>query len=133
MPFPKTAAGDPGTSIALIEKALFLAGFTLIDAGDDTVEVIGLGKPVRAEGLPLYTKPDELPRGERVFSYACKLEHRNGLEIAGVLQQYIPVGNATAFNADKAGRMLIVTGRTSVVRVVIRLVAMLDVPAETAR
>ncbi len=57
---------------ARIEKALFLDGFSLIDAGDDTVLVLGLGMSVRGHGVPVYTDPAEFPKAERVFSYFTK-------------------------------------------------------------
>ena len=114
--------------IELIEKTLFLNGFTLVDAGDDVVAVLGLGKPVPTVGLPLYAKPEEMPGGQRVFSYLFKLEHRDPREIAGLLSQYLPPSNGMAFTPDRGSRTLIVTGQTSIVRNVIKLMAMLDVP-----
>ena len=116
--------------VELIEKALFLNGFKLVEIGDDVVAVIGLGKPVRNVGVPLYTKPEEIPGGQRVFSYLFKLEHGNAQEVAGFLTQYIPPDAATAFTPDKGSNTLLATGQTSVIRSVIRLVAALDVPAD---
>ena len=113
----------------LIERALFLNNYTLVDADKDTVVVLGPGKNPRSVGIPLYTKPEELPSGERVFSYLFKLEHCDPIETAGLLQQYIPPGNDVNFTAAERSHGMIVTGRTSVMRVVIRLVATFDAAA----
>ena len=116
----------------LIGKALFLNGYALVDADKDTVVLLGPGKNPRSVGVPLYTKPDELPVEERVFSYLFKLEHRDAIEIAATLQQFIPPGNDVNFTADVHGHTVIATGPTSVVRVVIKLVATMDAPGKTA-
>ncbi len=116
--------------VELIEKILFLNGFALVDVGDDVVAVLGLGKSVRSVGVPLYTKPEELPTGQRVFSYLFKLAHRDPVEVAALLAQYIPPNISTGFAPDRASQSLIVTGQTSVIRQLIKLVAALDVPRE---
>lgn len=75
-------AGPP-QRINLIEKKLFLSGYSLVDADADTVTVLGPSKIPRSVGRPLYTRPKDLPAGERVFSYACKLEYCDAIEMAG--------------------------------------------------
>ncbi len=117
---------DPQRKARLIEQTLFLNNYTLIDADKDTVIVLGPGKNPRSVGLPLYMKPEELPSGERVFSYLFKLEHLDPIEVAGVLQQLIPPGNEVNFTAVEKSHLVIATGRTSVLRTVIRLVAAFD-------
>jgi general secretion pathway protein D len=112
----------------LIEKAFYVNGFTLIDSGSDAVAVLGLGKPARGFGAPLYSKPEELPQGERVFSYLLKLQHANAQEMVGFLQQYIPPTNNISFTPSQNAQAIVVTGPTSIVRNVIQLVAALDVP-----
>ena len=114
--------------IELIEKTLFLSGYSLIDVGDGMVAAVGLGKSVRNLGLPLYTKPEELPHGERVFSYLFKLEHRDPVEVLALLSQYLPPAIITSFAADRAGRTIIATAPTSAMRNLIKLVSAMDVP-----
>ena len=55
--FVASADENVDRKVELIEKTLFLNGFTLIDVGDDVIAVMGPGKPVRSLALPLYTKP----------------------------------------------------------------------------
>ena len=116
----------------LIEKAIFLNGFCMYDAEDHVVVVLGLGKQPRNQRLPVYTKPEELPSRERVFSYLFRLEHRSAQHLAAVLQQYSPPVNTVAITADEEAHVILVTGTTSVVRRFIKLVPLLDVPAAPA-
>lgn len=118
---------SPESGAALIEKALFINGFSLIDAGDDTVLAFGLGAQVRSRGVPVYTSPSEFPKGERVFSYIYKVQHAQALELAGFLQQYIPPSTIESLTPNPQASVLIITGRTSTVQGVIRVLAAVDV------
>lgn len=117
----------------LIEKQLFLDGFALFESGDDVVEVLGVGKQVRCAGVPLYTKPEELPQSEKIVSFAFKLEHRDPARLASVLGQYFLPGNQNGFTPDPESRTLIVTGQTSLIRIVIKLMPLLDVAVDAPR
>ena len=130
--FIASAEENADRKVELIEKTLFLNGFTIIDAGDDVIAVVGMGKSVRTMALPLYTKPEELPGGQRVFSYLFKLEHRDPPEVAALLAQYLPPNIDTAFTPDRGSHTLIVTAQTSVVRNLIKLVTALDVSRDAA-
>lgn len=123
---------SPQQRINLIERTLFLSSYTLVDADADTVMVLGPGRNPRQFGLPLYSKPEEFPNGERVFSCLCKLEHRDVIEIVGILQQFIPQGNDVNFTADIKSHTVIATAPTSIMRTVLRVVAALDVAADGA-
>ena len=125
---PKFQGINDERQAELIEKAIFLNGFCMFDAGDHVVSVLGLGKQPRDQGLPVYTKPEELPTRERVFSYVFRLEHRSPQHLASVLQQYTPPINAVAITPDEEAHTILVTGTTSVVRRFIRLVSLLDIP-----
>ena len=124
---------SPAQRINLMEKTLFLSGYSLVDADADTVVVLGPGRIPRSVGLPLYTRPEDIPAGERVFSYACRLEHADAIEMAGVLTQWVPGGNTVNFTAAPKTRLVIATAPTSVMRAVLRLVALLDTPADVQR
>ena len=122
---PPDAANEK--KVELIEKQMFLNGFSLIDSGEDVLEVLGVGKQVRSTALPIYTKPEELPRGERIVSFAFKVEHRDPAMIATVLAQYYLPSNANGFTPDSQSRTLIVTGQTAIIRAILKLMPLLDV------
>jgi general secretion pathway protein D len=115
-------------AIELIEKTLFSNGFALVDSASDTIQVVGLTKNARGEGIPTYSKPDEIPHGERVFSYIIKLQYREAIEIARLLDQHIAPSLYTSVVSDAKSNTVIVTERTSVVRGLLKAVAAFDVP-----
>ncbi len=117
---------------SLIGKALFLNNYTLVDADKNTVMVLGPGKNPRSVGVPLYTRPDELPTEERAFSYLFRLEHRDPVEVSGILQQFIPPGNNVNFTADEHGHTVTATAPTSIMRAVLKLVAAMEATGKTA-
>lgn len=127
---PDLEGASPAQRTGLIERAIFLNGFSLFDADADTVVILGPGRNPRSFGLPLYTRPEEMPTGERVFSYACKLEHCDAIEMAGFLTQLIPGSNDVNFTAASKKRIVIVTAPTSVMRTILRVVATLDVAGD---
>jgi hypothetical protein len=116
-------------AVALIESTLMLNGYTLVQADSDIVKVLGPSTFPRGQGLPVYRSADELPRGERVISYFMNLQNLTPSETTQLLQALIsppkpytgvfPVPNANA---------VIITESTSVVRELIKLQALFDVP-----
>jgi type II secretory pathway component GspD/PulD (secretin) len=55
-PVPKEKA------IELIEHALFAAGYGLIQTTPDTVRIPGYAKGIGGEAIPVFKKPEDLPR-----------------------------------------------------------------------
>ena len=116
-------------AVRLIEDALFLNGFLLVDSADGaTVKVIGLAKSVRGEGVPIYNTLDDLPKRERIVSYVARVKRADALRLTGVLQQYVPPGPGTSFTPVPGG-MIILTARTSMIRSLVKLLETMDVPA----
>ncbi len=116
-------------AVELIENTLFNNGIGLVQTKPDTVEVFGVGKKPGEIVVPVVTKPDDLPSGERIVSYVFKLKYRQPAEIAKLLETQISP-DAHGFRAitkDDHARAVIVTGRTSVLRELIRFVGELDV------
>ncbi len=115
-------------AIELIEKTFFAHGYSLVDVSSDTIEVVGLARNPRAVGVPTYTKPDEIPKGERVFTYIFKLQHRGATEVQQLLTQHIAKSIYTSVIADPKSDTVVVTERTSVIRSLLPIVAAFDVP-----
>jgi hypothetical protein len=62
-PIPKKEA------IALIESALILNGYAIVNVDDKTAKLLGPSKPPRMEAIPLYSDASQLPAGEEIVSY----------------------------------------------------------------
>ena len=116
-------------AVELIEDTLFSNGYCLIQTKPDTVEVFASGKTPGDRAVPVVTKPDDLPKGERIVSYVFKLKFRQPAEIAKLLEaQLSPYAYGFhTITQDNHSRSVIVTERTSTLREMIRLVAELDV------
>jgi type II secretory pathway component GspD/PulD (secretin) len=125
-------SGQPVTrakAIELIETALFANGFSIIQTQPDTIQIVGLGKSARSEAIPLLTKPEQLPKAERVSTYLFKLKYRDTAEMTKLLKaQYVPtISELPYILPDAASRSVVVTARSSVLREMVRLVDELDV------
>ena len=123
-PVPKSEA------IRVIEVALNLNGFTLVQAGDNIIKVLGLGKQPRNEGVPIFSELDQLPANtEQIVSFLFRPRYLDPQEIAGALGQYVPPINRANFTAlEKAGALLI-TDTAASVRRLVGLLTQLDQPA----
>ena len=122
-PVPKSEA------IRIIEVALNLNGFTLVQEGNNIVKVLGLGKQPRSEGLPIFSDVDLLPDSEQIVSYLARLRYLDPQETAGALQQYVPPVNRAAFTPLEKAGALIITDTAVSVRRLAGLIAQLDLPS----
>ena len=108
----------------LIGKALFLNGYTLVDADKETVVVLGPGE-IRAASACRSTPGQRNCRPTNgCFPTSSSWNTGTPSKSAGLLQQFIPPGNDVKL-ADERGQAVIATAPTSVMRVVIKLVAAL--------
>ena len=116
-------------AVELIEQTLFSNGFSIIQSSKDTVRIVGIGKNPVSEGIPFVSKVEDIPAGERLISFAIKLQFRQPGELIRVLREAQPPSpNGTGLlMPDAASRSIIVTDRTSVVRRLIGLVKEIDV------
>jgi general secretion pathway protein D len=116
-------------AIELIEQALFANGFSIIEPSKDMLRIISPGKNPRSEGIPLITKPEDIPTGERLISFVIKLQFRQPDEILSVLRQHAAPSPSLGIVLvpDPTARAIIVTERSSTVRNLIKLVKEIDV------
>ena len=123
-PVPKSEA------IRVIEVALNLNGFTLVQAGDNIVKVLGLGKQPRDESVPIFSELDQLPANtEQIVSFLFRPRYLDPQEIASALGQYVPPINRANFTALEKAGALIITDTAPSVRRLVALLAQIDQPA----
>jgi type II secretory pathway component GspD/PulD (secretin) len=84
-PVPKSQA------IALIEAALMLNGYTLVDVDAHTTKLIGPAKKPGSESVPLYTDPEQLPAGDQIVSYFMPLHYLKAEDAMSIFQGYAPI------------------------------------------
>ncbi len=117
-------------AITIIEATLLLNNYALVPFGETQMKVLNItnGKNPRSEGLAIYTTPGSLPEGDQVVSYFMTFKYRDAQQASAELQQsiqphpygfFVPVPNAQA---------LLVTETTSVIRRLIELKELIDVP-----
>ncbi len=119
---------DKADAIKIMEVQLSLNGFTLVPVGDKIVKVLGLGKPARNNGVPIYLDLNDIPDSEVVVSYLVRLRYLDAQETTAVLQQYVPPTNQTAFTPLEKSGALLITDTASSVRRLANLVSQIDVP-----
>ncbi|MCP5539466.1 MAG: hypothetical protein H7A53_12565 [Akkermansiaceae bacterium] len=118
-------------SIAFIEKSLLLNGFAIIPTEDpDTMKAISVagGKQPRTEGVPIFTKADDLPEGDDVVTYIMPLSYLPASEAAEVFTTVMPVhphGMITPLNNAEA---VVITENASLIRKMIQLREEIDLP-----
>jgi type II secretory pathway component GspD/PulD (secretin) len=118
----------PEKAIDTIERTLFADGYQIVQIDPETVEIVGPGKNARNVGVQIITDAKDLPRGERVVSYLFKLSFSDVTELQQVLGQYLsPPQTYTSFLALPKSKALLITERTSVIRRLVELIAVIDV------
>jgi general secretion pathway protein D len=119
-------------AIRIIEMNLALNGFSLVPAGDDIVEVIGVNKNPRAAAVPIFSDPADLPAGAVVVSYLFRLNYADPQELQQVLSQYLAgIGGQAPILALPKSSSLLITQSADVLRKLVKMVEQIDVaPAE---
>ncbi len=119
-------------AITIIEMNLALNGFSLVPAGGDIVEVIGVNKNPRAAAVPIISDPADLPQGAMVVSYLFRLNYADTQELQQVLSQYLAgIGGQAPILALPKSSSLLVTQSADVLRKLVTMVEQIDVaPAE---
>ena len=112
----------------MIETALNLNGFSIVPADDNVVKVIGLGKPPRTFGVPIYADVEEVPNDETVVTLFVHLENLDPQETAGLLGTYIQPSTAVAFTAFAKAHALLITDTARSAKRLYSLVKQLDKP-----
>ncbi|NJK93209.1 MAG: hypothetical protein HC904_16185 [Blastochloris sp.] len=116
-------------ALRLVESVLTLNGVTLVPGVDNSVKVIGTGKPTRSEGVPVYANLADLPKGDQVVSYFMPMRYISANEALQILQTSVPPhAQYGAYVAVPHAQALIVTDNASTIRQVIALKDLVDVP-----
>src|SRR6516162_9151566 len=117
--------------VRLIEASLLLNNFALIPSQEpNTVKVINInaGKNPRSEGVKLFTGPESIPEGEQVISYYMPFKYISANEALTVFQTHILPRAYTSFVPISSAQALLITEDTSVIRQLIALQQLIDVP-----
>ena len=119
-------------AINIIEMNLALNGFSLVPAGGDVIEVVGVNKNPRAAAVPIISDPADLPTGAMVVSYLFHLNYADPQELQQVLSQYLAgIGGQAPILALPKSSSLLITQSADVLRKLVKMVEQIDVaPAE---
>ena len=119
-------------AINIIEMNLALNGFSLVPAGGDVIEVVGVNKNPRAAAVPIVSDPADLPTGAMVVSYLFRLNYADPQELQQVLSQYLAgIGGQAPILALPKSSSLLITQSADVLRKLVKMVEQIDVaPAE---
>ncbi len=114
-------------AISIIEMNLALNGFSLVPAGGDVIEVVGVNKNPRSAAVPIISDPADIPDGAKVVSYLFHLNYADPQELQGVLSQYLSgIGGQAPILALPKSSSLLVTQSSDVLRKLVRMVQELD-------
>ncbi|MEO0444808.1 MAG: secretin N-terminal domain-containing protein [Verrucomicrobiota bacterium] len=125
-------------AVRLIEAALTLNGYVIVDGGDGKTRKILLGRTGDSagnfnSGSEVIMSPSQLPPGEGLISYFLSLEFLSPEDAAVIMTNHVelnPYGRVTPVEAP-AG--LLLTETAGIVRQLIQLKALIDVPSSEAR
>lgn len=122
-------------AVQIIEAVLLLNGYVFIDAGNNMLKIVNAAtKNPRSEGITLYSNAAELPQGEVVVSYFMPLTNITPEDALPVFQGHVQLHSYGSIVSAPNARALIITENASVIRQLIILREMIDVPpAEIAR
>lgn len=122
-------------AVQIIEAVLLLNGYVFIDAGNNMLKIVNsTAKNPRSEGIPMYVNAGELPEGEVVVAYFMPLTYITPEEALPIFQGHVQLHPYGSIVAAPNARALVITENASVIRQLIVLREMIDVPpAEIAR
>jgi type II secretion system protein D len=114
----------------LIEGALLLNGFVLVDSDKKTLKVLNTSaaKSPRSEGVALYAKASELPKGEVVASYFMPFQFLNVADASTILQQHVQLHPYGSIVAVPGAQALVITENAPLIHKMIELKQLIDVP-----
>ena len=114
----------------LVEKTLLLNGYALVPSGEDTLKIIAYasgGQP-SSEGLPMYTRVEELPEGDDVVTFIMPLEFIIPEEAAQTLTQVFPPHSYGVITPLTHAQALVITENSSTIRKMVEFREQVDVP-----
>jgi general secretion pathway protein D len=131
-PISINASGiDKSEIIKLIEATLLLNGVAIVPVDEKNAKVIaavGPNKNPRSEGLRIYANASDLPLDDEVVGYYMPLSYISAQEAQGIFTQNAPVHAYGAYVIAPSAQALILTETTPVIRQLISLKELIDVP-----
>jgi type II secretion system protein D len=113
-----------------VEKTLLLNGYALVPSGEDTLKIIayaGGGQP-NSEGLPMFTRAEDLPEGDDVVTFIMPLEFIVPEEAAQTLTQVFPPHSYGVVTPLTHAQALVITENSSTIRKMVEFREQIDVP-----
>jgi general secretion pathway protein D len=119
--------------LKLIQTTLLLNGVSLVPMDDQTIKVITIGtnKNPRSEGIKIYANAADLPTDEEIVKYYMPLNYISPQEAQGIFSLDAPTHLYGAYVPVQSAQAIVITENTSVVRELISLKELIDVPPAT--
>jgi general secretion pathway protein D len=116
--------------LKLVEATLLLNGVAIVPVDDQTVKIVVVGtKNPRSEGVRIYANAADLPIEDEVVSYYMPLNYVSPQEAQGIFSQSAPFHTTYgAYVPAPSAQAIILTENTSVIRQLIALKELIDVP-----
>ena len=116
--------------LRLIEATLLLNGVAIVPIDDHTAKVVSVAsnKNPRSEGVKLYANADAIPQDDEVVSYYMPLSYISPTEAVNIFTNQAPVHAYGAYIPAPTAQAVIVTENTGVVRELIALKELIDIP-----
>lgn len=118
-------------AVRLIEAVLLLNGYSLVPGSDNSVKVINIGvsqKAPKGEGIPLFTQVADLPASDQVVSFFLPLTYLDPEKAQQLFQSQGGQNTYSLVTPVKDAHALVLTDNTSVIRQLIKLKELVDVP-----
>ncbi|NNE92257.1 MAG: hypothetical protein HKN23_11470 [Verrucomicrobiales bacterium] len=126
-------------AIRLIEAALLVNGYILVAEPDaNSVKVLQGGarqggrSPSFSEGVVIYTNENTLPSGESLVGFFLTLDFINPEEAATIFGNHVVLNEFGRITPVSSPAGLLITETTPIVRQLIKLAQIIDLPAEDA-
>jgi len=115
-------------AIRIIEAAMLLNGYTLLPVDDTTSKILGPSRPAQAEGIPLFVDVSQLPQGDQVVSFFMSLEFISPEDAESTFSSFVKFNSFGSVIAVPNAGAVVVTEKTSVIRRLLALQRLIDVP-----
>jgi len=119
-------------ALKMIEATLLLNGVAFVAVDDHTEKVIMVAaqaKTPRSEGVKIYANATDLPQTDTVVSYYMPLSYITPTEALQIFSGQAPIhGSYGAYTPAPSAQAIIITESTSVIRELIALKELIDVP-----
>jgi general secretion pathway protein D len=116
--------------LKLVESTMLLNGIAFVPVDDSTMKVVNVSgaRNPRSEGVRLYANADDLPKDDSIVSYYMPLSYLNPTEAVTIFTAQAPVHVYGAYIPAPTAQAVIVTEGAQVVRELIALKELIDVP-----